>query len=231
LTDDTLLSAYVLHTRRYGDSSLLAELFVRERGRVACIAKGALRGKRRNGAIQSFQRLSIELRGRGEIGTLTRAEPAAPPLGLAGQRLFCGLYLNELLIKLTARDDAHPVLFRVYAETLAGLADGLAVEPLLRSFEVGLLQELGLGLVLGVDSHGQPVEVDRSYTYELGNGPIRSNRGNGSVIGGKTLLALQGRQPHDAQTLREARALMRRVLDHYLEGRPLRSRELFQSGS
>ncbi len=231
MTADVLHTAYVLHTRRYGDSSLIVDLFVRERGRVACIAKGALRGKRGCPASQPFQRLSVEVRGRGEVGTLTRAEPAAKALVLSGQRLYCGLYLNELLQKLTAREDAHPALFDVYAETIGGLAGDLPVEPLLRSFEVRLLQQLGLGLELDVDNQGQPVERGRRYTYDPGTGPVRSDRDDHSGLSGQTLLALQGRQPHDAQSLREARALMRRVLDHHLEGRPLRSRELFQSGS
>ncbi len=231
MTADTLHTAYVLPPRRYRDSSLIVDLFVRERGRVACIAKGVLRGKRGVPASQPFQRLSVEVRGRGEVGTLTRAEPAGRAFALSGQRLYCGLYVNELLQKLTAREDAHPALFDVYAETIAGLAGNLPVEPQLRSFEVRLLQQLGLGLVLDVDNRGQPVEAGHRYTYEPGTGFVRSDRDNRSGLGGQTLLALQGRQPYDAQSLREARALMRRVLDHHLEGRPLRSRELFQSGS
>ena len=231
MVDDALHTAFVLHTRRYGDSSLIVELLVRERGRLACIAKGALRGKRGTLASQPFQRLFIEVRGRGEVGTLIRAEPAAKVLTLAGQRLYCGLYVNELVQKLTAREDAHPALFDVYAKTIVGLADDLPVEPLLRSFEVRLLQELGLGLVLDMDSQGQPIEAGRRYTYEPVTGPVRSNRDDRSVFGGQTLLALQGRQSYDAKSLREARMLMRRILDHHLDGRPLRSRELFQPGS
>ena len=231
MADETLHSAYVLHTRRYGDSSLIVELFVRERGRLACIAKGALRGKRGSPASQLFQRLLVEVRGRGEVGSLTRAEPATTALSLAGQRLYCGLYVNELMQKLTAREDAHPVLFDVYGETIAGLADDRPVEPLLRSFELRLLQQLGLGLMLDVDSQGQPIAAGRRYTYEPGVGAAPTDRDGSSVVDGQTLLAMQGKQPYDVQSLREARTLMRRVLDHHLDGRPLRSRELFQSGS
>jgi DNA repair protein RecO (recombination protein O) len=36
--------------------------------------------------------------------------------------LLCGFYLNELLVKLLARDDAHPALFDHYVSTLNQLA-------------------------------------------------------------------------------------------------------------
>ena len=95
-------AAYVLHTRRYGDSSLIAELLTREEGRTACMAKGVLRSRTSGLCVESFRPLLVTLRGRGEVLTLSRAEPAGAPLSLKGRRLYCGLYLNELLVKRPA---------------------------------------------------------------------------------------------------------------------------------
>ncbi len=222
----TLQAAYVLHTRRYSDSSLLVDLLTREQGRVAGIAKGALRPRRQDARIQPFHPLWVALHGRGEVLTLARVEAGGPALALAGRRLYCGLYLNELLLKLTARHDACAGLFEDYAGALGGLAGPAMAESVLRRFEVRLLEHLGLGLSLDVDSQGQPIKADSSYTYDVdtGAGP---GAGAGSVRG-KTLLALKSGDLADREVLDEARLLMRRILDHHLDGRPLRSRELFR---
>jgi len=65
-----------------------------------------------------------------------------------GDALLAGLYCNELLLRLLARDDPHAALFDIYAQTvraLALLATAAApkMEPVLRSFELLLLREIG----------------------------------------------------------------------------------------
>jgi DNA repair protein RecO (recombination protein O) len=229
LEAQTLQAAYVLHSRRYGNSSLIVDLMTREEGRVACIAKGALRPRRTEATLQSFHPLLASLRGRGEVLTLTRVESAGAALRLTGRNLYCGLYLNELLLKLTARNDACPPLFDDYALAVQALAAAQSAEPVLRRFEVRLLEHLGLGLSLELDSRGQPVSADSRYNYSVGTGPVCDRSLGGQLVSGSTLIALRSGEFPDTATLREARGLMRRVLDHHLDGRPLRSRELFRS--
>lgn len=228
MVPQNLQAAYVLHTRRYGDSSLIADLFTREQGRVACIAKGALRARRPSIRIQSFQPLLVELRGRGEVLTLVHAEPEAATLHIRGRYIYCGLYLNELLLKLTARQDTCPALFDDYALAIEGLSMAMSVEPVLRRFEVRLLYHLGLGLALEVDSNGQPIVPDSSYNYTVDSGASLVSGDQPDALSGKTLLSLQSGIFDDEACLREARWLMRRILDRHLDGRPLRSRELFR---
>lgn len=225
---DDRLAAYVLHSRRYRDSSLIVDFFSREHGRLACVARGALRPKSSLPVRQPFQLLAIEFRGRGDITTLTRAESLAAPHALAGQRLYCGLYLNELVLKLTAREDPHPVIFDAYADCLRQLHCGDPVEPILRRLEVRLLEQLGMGLLLELDAQGQPVVADGRYTYQVESGAQAARANDPHALAGSTLLALAKGEFADATELREARRLMRRVLDHHLGGQPLRSRELFR---
>lgn len=224
----TLQPAYVLHTRRYGDSSLLVELLTRGQGRMAAIAKGALRARRPDAGIRPFQPLLVELRGRGEVSTVVRAESVSPPLALSGRDLYCGLYVNELLLRLTARQDACAALFDDYAAALAGLVGPAPAEPVLRRFEVRLLGHLGLGLALDLDNLGQPIHPEASYTYTVDTGAMPSSGGSTDVVRGSTLLALRSGEFPDEERLAEARLLMRRILNHHLDGRPLRSRELFR---
>ena len=224
----TPLSAFVLHSRRYRDSSLIVELLARDLGRVACVAKGALRARRSDARIQPFQPVQVELRGRGEVQTLTRIEPLDVPLLLAGRTLYCGLYLNELLIRLTARQDPHPLLFDDYAAAIRELDADSMVEPVLRRFEMRLLSHLGLRPALENDVHGDPVVGDRLYLYDVASGPRPVTGNRAGAVSGSTLLALQQGSFADKATLVQARQLMRLIIDYHLDGRPLRSRELFR---
>lgn len=223
--------SYVLHSRRYGDSSLLLDLLTRDGGRVACIARGALRARHPDTRLQPFQRVLAGLRGRGEVLTLVRAEPAGAPCPLHGRDLYCGLYLNELIIRLTPRQDPHAALFDDYAQAIAELAGDRGTEAVLRRFEVRLLGHLGLGLSLGVDDRGRPVNADSRYTYRVAEGPAVATGSETDAVAGATLLALRSGRFDNDSILREARLLMRRVIDHHLDGRPLRSRELFRRPS
>jgi len=221
-------TAYVLHTRRYGDSSLIAELLTREQGRVACMAKGALRARRAASRIESFQPLQVELRGRGEVLTLTRAESHGAPLMLKGRNLYCGLYLNELLLRLTAREDACPELFDDYGRAIRALAGEVAAEPTLRRFEVSMLSHLGLGLALEQDKVGRPIIADQLYTYDVHAGASPCTGEHAGSCSGRTLIALRTGSFGDETTLRQARQIMRRIIDFHLCGRALHSRELFR---
>jgi DNA repair protein RecO (recombination protein O) len=224
----THLTAYVLHSRRYRESSLIAELLTREQGRLVAMAKGVLRVRQPDTRIQPFQPLQVDLRGRGEVLTLTRAEPLSVPLQLHGRNLYCGLYLNELLLKLTARQDPHPEVFDDYSGAIRELAGDSPLEPVLRRFEVRLMSHLGLGLALENDVAGAAIEAGRQYSYECNSGAKPAVDGQSPTVSGATLLALRTGSFEDEVTLLQARRLMRRIIDYHLDGRTLHSRELFR---
>jgi DNA repair protein RecO (recombination protein O) len=224
-----LFQAFVLHRRDYGDTSLLVELFAAGLGRFPAIAKGARR--RRNPAsalLQPFQPLWIGVVGRGEVRTLTRVEPAGRALPLVGQALPCGLYLNELLNRLLGRHDPQDPLFAFYHAALAGLT-GEDLETALRQFELRLLEELGYAPGLGRDGQtGLAVEANHTYVVDPGQAPRRALPEESlRAVRGGTLLALAGNGSLDVTQRREARGLLRRLLDPHLGPRPLKSRELF----
>jgi DNA repair protein RecO (recombination protein O) len=229
-TGSGLSQAFVLHRRDYSDTSLLLELFASGLGRFPAIAKGARRPRNPGSALlQPFQPLWIGVVGRGEVRTLTRVEPAGRPFALAGRALPCGFYLNELLVRLLGRHDPHDPLFAFYHAALGGLCEG-DLEPILRQFELRLLEELGYAPGLGRDGDtGLCVEAGLSYVVEPGQLPRRASPGEAAVaVRGATLLALVGSAVLDAEQQREARTLLRRLLGPHLGPRPLKSRELFR---
>lgn len=231
MTAADLQPAYVLHTRRFRESSLIVELLGRQHGRMAVLAKGVLGSRSpRQQSLQPFVPLLLGWRGRGELPILTGCEAAAAPHPLAGRALYCGMYVNELMLRLCEREDPHSTLFPAYATCINTLVevtnDNAGLEPVLRQFELSLLQELGIGLQLRHDQSGAPIEPDRRYHYIMDAGPTVVPDDQAGYTGA-ALLALAANRLDTPELRAEARQLMRRVLDAHLGGRPLRSRELF----
>lgn len=222
--------AFVLHAYPYSETSLIADVFSRDFGRLALLARGARRPRSvLRGVLLAFQPLELGWAGKGEVKTLMRAEwQGGQPL-LAGPALFFAYYLNELLMSLLPREDAHGRLFSIYGETLRRLAAG-AQEADLRCFERSLLQELGYGLLLEHDSEGRSVVADAQYLYEIERGPLRVTLAESSplAVSGRTLLDLAREDLSDPRSLNEAKLLMRTMIAHYLGGRMLASRRIFK---
>lgn len=228
---DHLFLAFVLHRRDYSNTSLLLEVFASGQGRFPAIAKGARRPRNPASALlQPFQPLWLGAIGRGEVRTLTRVEPAGRPLQLQGRHLLGGFYLNELMIRLLARHDPHDSLFLFYQAALVRLGEQDDLETVLREFELRLLDELGYALILDQEAHsGAPVRPERLYRVEPDLGVCRAGVGeSGLILSGATLLALARGGELDPVQRREARLLLRAILDPHLGGRPLASRELYR---
>ena len=221
--------AYVLHAYPFRETSLIAEVFSRDFGRVALLARGARRPRSvLRGQLLAFQPLELSWSGRGDVQTLMKAEwQGGQPL-LTGRALFCGYYLNELLMHLLPREDAHERLFAVYAETLQRFAVGVH-EADLRCFERALLQELGYGLTLTQDADGLPIESAGHYAYEIERGPTRLARQGHSALSvlGKTLLDLASGDFSDLRSLTEAKQMMRALIAYHTGGKSLETRKIF----
>lgn len=221
--------AFVLHAYPFRETSLIVEVFSRDFGRLALLARGARRPRSAlRGLLLSFQPLELGWAGKGEVQTLMKAEwQGGQPL-LTGRALFCAYYLNELLMQLLPREDPHERLFAVYTETLRRFAEGLH-ESHLRRFERALLQELGYGLSLECDAGGSPLDATGHYAYEIERGWVRLPRAGGSAlsVSGKTLLDLASDDFSDPRSLLEAKQLMRALIAHYTGGRALETRKIF----
>ena len=194
---------YVLHSYPYQETSLIVDVFTREFGRVAMVAKGA---KRPHSPLRSvlmpFHALTLDWSGRADLKTLRTAEWRGAFRLLRGRALICGFYLNELLLKLLHRDDAHDALFDTYEQTLQALLDGGDHAAVLRGFEKRLLRELGYALQLDSDAQtGQPLQAQRRYQYIIDRGPVAAaEHQNGLELLGQTLIDM-----HNSTTLLRSR--------------------------
>ncbi len=228
------LHAFVLHAYDWSESSLVLDVFTRELGRLAVVAKGAKRPTSQLRAVLlPMQRLHLQLAKTkadesADIHNLRHAEWGAEHPMPAGPALLAGYYVNELLMRLLLRSQAHPALWDAYAQTVQALAQpGQAAEPWLRAFELALLDELGWLPALDADSvTQQALRPERRYSLSPELGLVGSDEGPSGAL----WLALRGSLAQRAGALvasgeRSAlKSALRGVLHYHLGHQPLRSR-------
>jgi DNA repair protein RecO (recombination protein O) len=222
--------AWVLHTRQYRETSMMLEVFTPGSGRIGLVARGARRPKSPLRALlRPFEPLVLSWSGRGDLATLQQAERTGTGVTLRDAGLAAGFYANELLIRLLGRRDPHPVLFAHYSALLEELVSPERIEPGLRNFEVALLTELGFGLNLGRSALDHtPLDKDQNYEYQLERGVVPAAMETGSLVfKGSVLLAIDAGNWTDLETRRAAKRLLRYTLDHYLDGRELKTRKVY----
>jgi DNA repair protein RecO (recombination protein O) len=207
------------------------------------VAKGAKRPRgAMRGLLNPFQPLVLSWFGKAEMKTLKTVEHERILPQISGAALLSAFYMNDLLLKLTHRDDAHEALFAAYGGAVSGLAAlpaGKAgmreIEVILRQFEVRLLQELGYALQLSVeaDSH-VPLDPARHYVYQVERGPVRCEAAHPPhpeevlPLSGKTLLDMSNNDYADPQTQVQSKQLMRRMINHLLGDKVLHTRNLMR---
>lgn len=220
---------FVLHSYPYKETSLIVDVFSRDHGRVALVAKGAKRPHSKlRGALQTFQPLSLSWSGKAEVRTLIAAEWVGGLLPLERSALLCGFYLNELLVKLLARDDPHPALFDHYVSALNQLAHDEPATVVLRKFELLLLKECGVAADWKrCTSSGELVDPVRTYVVDPELGPRPAYAADTwPRVSGKTLLDMENEDYADAVTQTQSKFLMRFLLAHHLNGAALNTRQI-----
>ncbi|HYC36898.1 MAG TPA: DNA repair protein RecO [Usitatibacter sp.] len=229
---------YVLHSYPYRETSLILQVWTEKHGRLGLVAKGARRPRSASRSVLiPFQPLVLDWFGRAELKTLKTAEPASPATPLGGQSLLSAFYLNELLLKLTTREDPHEGLFEAYDDAIGALRaisrdKAGAIEPALRRFELRLLQELGYAVELGREAGTHaPIVAEREYHYVVERGPVpapdeAATPANAVRVSGLTLLELEQGRLEDPATIAQAKQLMRLLINHSLNGQELSTRTM-----
>lgn len=225
---------FILHTIPYRETSLLVDIFTLNHGRLRCVAKGFRKPNKKGIAKTLFPYTEhhFQWQGRGELKTLIQADPIQAPVFLKQESLFVGLYINELLYKLLHQNDPHQSLYEFYCQLMTQLSSSEILQPVLRRFEMLLLEELGYGLVLDAEAEtGQAVSSEHLYYYipdqglKLIQDPTADNL---HAFSGADIMALCQGQLEQQSVLRAAKKLTRQVIDFYLDGKELNSRELYR---
>jgi len=237
-----LQPAYVLHSRPFSDSSLIVDCLTPDFGRISLLAKGARAAKsRQRNLLQPFLALSVSWQGKSNLKTLIGVETQSLRLPLQGKSLYCGFYLNELLVRLLPELDAMPEILSIYQQALEALSLPSArggdsgFEVVLRRFERQLLQLLGYEINFLYEAlSSEPIHTHGHYRYEPEQGFIRveghltrTEFERAMLFQGEQVLALAAHDYNQPATLYAAKCVMRLALQPLLGRKPLQSRKLF----
>lgn len=220
---------YILHHRPFRDSSQILDVFTRDHGKIAVVARGS-RGSRSRlaGVLRPFLPLRVSWVAKSDLGTLTGAEAAGAPSGVVGDAMLAAYYVNELLLHFLHRFDPQPEIFALYEETIAALVGTTEVAPPLRSFEFEFLSLLGYAVNLDHEfGSREPLDVELNYEYRMEQGLVRVERNSGRLVfSGKTLCGIAAQRFEDAEVLLAANRLMRDIIAFNLGGKELKSRKV-----
>lgn len=232
--------AYILHRYDWSESSLILEVFTRNHGRIALVAKGAKRpGSSFRPILLPLQPLHLAYGGNAEILTLKGAEWMGGHVMPTGDALMSGYYCNELLLNLLARDDAHPQLFDVYANVVKVIASkhGEALQAALRTFELLLLREIGLLPLLDAQTMTLgALDIDARYSLVPEGGLRQASESDRASLSGAQWMDLQAAVADSAPfttTLRACAAVMgelkpqlRHLLNYHCGVKTLKTRQV-----
>ncbi|REL25762.1 DNA repair protein RecO [Thalassotalea euphylliae] len=216
-------TAYILHSRPYQEHKLLVELLTAEEGKVAAVVYAGKTAKSNKKALlQPFLPITVTLKGKSQLKSLSAIEANGKSLLLSGEPLYCGFYVNELLVRLLPELVPCPWLFDCYQQTLGCLAERGVDQQALRQFELTLLEELGIGLdfsaLQNIHTDSVSFNLESGFTEPLSGLPTYSKTALSGMATG---------QLSDNVNLYTAKSLMRNIINQLLGNKPLNSRSLF----
>ena len=210
--EDVSSHAFVLRTRPYGESDLIAVLLTRDHGKVSGIARGARRSRRRfaGPALQPFQELELRFarRPHSELAFLHECSILASHHHIADD-LACfawASYVCELTERMTAERDPCVEVYELFRATVEAFSGGGVAEPIAHHFILGLLDHAGWG-----PDFERCGICSREVSGELK--PILDARGSG-VICARHEAERFGRDPQDPEYRPSRRVITQPLLDY-----------------
>ncbi len=220
--------AFVLHRRAFGETSVTLELLTKNHGRIGALARGARQQSKKGGkdALVLGALYCVDLGGSGELLQLRRFEISETAPALAGERCLALMYINELIIVLLPRGDAHDRLFLHYQNSIQTVAFG-ELGAHLRSFERMLLEELGYGVDFASDVSGEPINNMLWYRLDANAGFVKTQVGAAGALLGAAILEFESccfSKIHNSTT----RGIMRTLISERLGGKTLKSWDMLR---
>lgn len=226
--------AYILINRPYSETSWIVEVFSRDYGRLALMAKGARRIKSQlKGVLLPFQPVLLSWSGKGEIPTLTSAEIDQSVFNLIdhelrGDALVCGFYCNELIVNFLHRYDPHKQLFKDYHIAIMALNSTNSHDNLgdaLRDFEQKMMKETGYEISFEYQADGKtPIDPTGYYHFQANQGFVPVYTSQATAISGQLILSMSEKKSANSAL---GKHLMRDILSQTLGSKKIVSRELF----
>lgn len=221
--------AYVIHTRAFQDEKVLLDLLTQDQGLI----RGVWRLAKKEARVipGPFLCYDIECSGRTDLKTIRQLESVKAGKVLEGLPLYAALYSHELIAKLLPLNLPLPNIYSLYQWLIDSLASGAPIAPLLRRFEMGLFDELGMAINLSTTGRGQEVQEDTLYQFDQRFG-LRPYYGEQPkllpvlFVEGRLARAYHQGEWMNKAVLNLAKELHRHWIDGLLNGKPVAARKL-----
>jgi len=227
-------SAFLLHSRPYRENQILLEFLTSQQGKISAISYlGKSLKSNKKALLQPFSPLKIVLKGQGNLKYLKRVEPERKSYQLNGNFLYSGFYLNELQVRLLGEHIPYDELFCQYQQSIEQLSKQHSIEYVLRNFENRLLEELGMT----IDFSPIFAENDINYYYLPDKGFVpasflpTTSKLRQTCYNSTHLRAIAQEELSAKEVMQTYKVLMRQIINHLLDGKPLNSRKLFKQNS
>lgn len=224
-------ASYLLHSRPYKEHQIIVDLLTEFDGKVSAITySGKTPKSNKKSILQPFLPLNVTLSGRNALKKIKHIEACGKSFNLTGNYLYSSFYLNELSVKLLPELIPCDMLFQQYNDSLEQLNDKQGIEPILRAFELVLLDELGLSLDFSpVFEHPDcqsPLKTWFRYKNDEGF-TLHDLTPSNDIYDKEHLQCIAKGDFFSPEVLRTSKRLMRQVIDHILGHKRLNSRDLF----
>ena len=225
---EVLQTVYVLHARIYRETSLIAEVYSRDSGRLSVVFKGVRSRKSRySGMVQPFVPISLSLLGRSDLKTAANLEFPEKPFSISGKHIILGMYVNELLYRLLEKFDPLEAVFDSYECLLKKLEELNNPISSLREFELSLLKELGYGINFHTDSiSGDAFFPGSHYNFFVNDGFRKTLEPDEMSFRGDEIYLMASGKLEDVRP-KKVLSLTRQSLASLLDNTPLISRTIF----
>ncbi|GEM_PF-2935889 len=228
---------YLLHSRPFGEKGRYGEILSARYGRIGVLLHSMARRRFSHAWFAPFYPLWFCVGASGSLHVVRELEPAGSPHLLTHLRRYCGLYVNELIMKLTTREQPGSALYELYADVLQVLSvPNSDVEPALRYFETNLLRIMGYAMPLSCEAETDiPLKAQSWYRYDPLSGAHKTDRSQKNqepwIVSGGALLSLAQISPTFLPTVHryEVKQLMRAMMNFHLDGKVLHSVKLYRS--
>lgn len=224
------VNGYVLHRRNYRESSLIADVFTQEQGRVSVLCKGVKKKRSVNYCLRPFVRVQLELVDFSDLAILKDAEATRIGFELHDNQLIAGLYLNELLYRLLEKYEPVPAIFQLYEDALEAISFNKRFAHYVRQFEFRLLSELGYGFDLNLDCKGNVIDSSQFYQFNPSEGfsPVSHFTERRDIFRGSDLISISHWELNSTDKLKTCKRLLSIALRPLIGERPLMSAELLK---
>lgn len=224
-------SAYVIYVAHFQESSALVKLISCQHGVISAIARGVYSATKKStharSSLQLGNLIECQWGGKASLKTLYQMELVSRPYIEDSKTYLCLSYVHELMLHFLQESISAERVYLAYSRCLQLMAIGKN-EIALRHFELDLLEELGYSMDFNWDvEKEQMIDLDKNYNVYPGHGVVENY--SELAIKGCDLSALQNRAFESTPILLLAKKVNRLILSFYLEGKVIKSREMYQA--